>query len=142
MKIQFEAGEGRRFQGGVNYMISDDGSVYAECPVPEGASEDYGYLTMKAAITAAGVQADFWYDGQEDALAQDASADCEVYAEIGEGNQMKWYAVQINREDDWGKGSYNLDEAIAMAKKQKEYYPDTLIAVIENDTCIEEITDF
>lgn len=55
---------------------------------------------------------------------------------------MKWYAVQINREDDWGKGSYNLDEAIAMAKEQKENYPDTLIAVIENDTCIEEIIDF
>lgn len=52
-----------------------------------------------------------------------------------------WYAVQTDREDDWGYGSYDRDEAIRMAKKQKEHYPDTLIAVIENDVCIEEITD-
>lgn len=59
-----------------------------------------------------------------------------------EGKKMKWYAVQINREDDWGTGSYDLDEAIKMAKKMRDEYPETLIAVIENDTCIEEITEF
>ena len=84
MKITFEAGQGRHFEGGVNYMVSEDGRIYAECLVPEGASEDYGYLTMKAEILK---QADadgltFWYDGQEDLLEADASADCEVYTEI------------------------------------------------------------
>ena len=56
-----------------------------------------------------------------------------------------WYAVQKDREDDWGKGSYALEEAKEMAREQKEDYPDTLIAVIaENDDplCIDEITEF
>ena len=39
-----------------------------------------------------------------------------------------WYAVQMNREDnDWGTGSFDLDEAKEMAKK----YPEGLIAVID-----------
>ena len=84
MKITFEAGEGRNFHGGVNYMIAEDGSIYAECKVPEGASEDYGYMTMKNAIMkqADAESLEFWYDGQEDLLEADASADCEVYTEI------------------------------------------------------------
>jgi len=59
-----------------------------------------------------------------------------------------WYAVQTNREDDWGTGSYSLEEAKTMARKQRNAYPDTLIAVIDNTTnpndpfCLEEITDF
>ena len=53
-----------------------------------------------------------------------------------------WYAVQINREDDWGNGSYDLDEAIAMARKQQETYRETLIAVVKNDECIDEIAEF
>ena len=88
MRIQFEAGNGIHFPGSVNYLISDDKSLYAECPVPEGASDDYGYLTMKAAlidaVKAAGGDPDgleFWYDGQENLLAPDAAADCEVYTD-------------------------------------------------------------
>lgn len=54
----------------------------------------------------------------------------------------KWYAVQTSREDDWGTGSYDMFEAIDMARKQRRYYPGTLVAVIENDTCTAEITDF
>lgn len=84
MKITFYAGEGRNFQGGVNYMVSEDGRIYAECLVPEGASDDYGYLTMKAAILkqVSGEGLEFWYDGQEHLLDSDASADCEVYTDI------------------------------------------------------------
>lgn len=52
----------------------------------------------------------------------------------------KWYAVEMNRDDnDWGTGSYDLEEAKEMLKK----YPEGLIAVIEegNDPiCVEEIT--
>lgn len=53
-----------------------------------------------------------------------------------------WYAVLRNREDNWTVGSYNLEEAKQIAAKQKEKYPDTLIAVIERGKCIEEITNF
>ena len=57
-----------------------------------------------------------------------------------------WYAVMTNREDDWGTGSYDLDEAIKMARTQINDYPDTLIAVIDNSSnnpvCVDEITDF
>ena len=57
-----------------------------------------------------------------------------------------WYAVQTNPEDDWGTGSYDLEEAKRMARAQKADHPETLIAVIDNSTpnpvCIEEIRDF
>lgn len=53
-----------------------------------------------------------------------------------------WYAVQRDPEDDWGTGSFDLAEAKRMAARQLPDYPQTLIAVIENDVCIEEITDF
>ena len=85
MKISFEAGEGRNFQGAVNYMKSKDGTVYAEVAVPDGASDDYGYLTMKQAILKQYTGKDtlsFWYDGQEQNLEPDASADAKVYLEI------------------------------------------------------------
>lgn len=60
-----------------------------------------------------------------------------------------WYAVQRDKEDDWGTGSYSKQEAIEMAKKYRDDYPGTLIAVIsEGDNppmtaeCIDLITDF
>lgn len=46
-----------------------------------------------------------------------------------------WYAVQEDREDDWGTGSYDYQEACRMVLEQ-EY---GLIAVIKGDVCIEEI---
>lgn len=53
-----------------------------------------------------------------------------------------WYAVMMNRADnDWGYGSYDLEEAKMMLKEQEE--PDGYIAVIEmgNDPiCVEELT--
>jgi hypothetical protein len=39
-----------------------------------------------------------------------------------------WYAVMMDREDnDWGTGSFDLDEAKTMATK----YPEGYIAVID-----------
>ena len=50
-----------------------------------------------------------------------------------------WYAIQEDDDDnDWGTGSYVYAEAVKMAKEQK----CTIIAVIDGDECIEEITNF
>ena len=52
----------------------------------------------------------------------------------------KWYAVLKDREDnDWGTGSYNLEEAKQMCEDLGE---EAYIAVIEegeDPICIEEI---
>ena len=51
----------------------------------------------------------------------------------------KWYAVMADREDnDWGYGSHDLNEAKQMLKDAEN--EDGYIAVIENDVCIEELT--
>lgn len=51
-----------------------------------------------------------------------------------------WYAVMLDREDnDWSLGSYDRDEAEKIAVKNLDSHPESYIAVIENDTCIEEI---
>lgn len=58
-----------------------------------------------------------------------------------EMENKKWYAVQTDRTDDWGTGSYDYDEAVQMLKEQGY----GLIAVIDegNDPsealCVEEI---
>lgn len=88
MRIQFEAGTSRHGDHGVNFLTSTHSApvlLYAEVPVPDGASEDYGYFALKAEIirqaVASGINPDelsFWYDDQEDRLESDASADCEV----------------------------------------------------------------
>ena len=91
--MQFEKGDGAHFSGEtVNYLINvneiDRYKIYAECPVPDEASDDYGYLTMKNAIVNYFKRENvllpepkfrFWYDGQEDKLAEDANANCDVY---------------------------------------------------------------
>lgn len=48
---------------------------------------------------------------------------------------MKWYAVQENRTDAWDKGSYDYKEAMEMLQE----HGCGLIAVIEDDVCVEEI---
>lgn len=48
---------------------------------------------------------------------------------------MKWYAVQENRNDPWDYGSEDYCIAVEMLREQGH----GLIAVIENDTCVEEI---
>ena len=57
-----------------------------------------------------------------------------------------WYAVMTDLEDtDWGTGSFNKDEAIEMARSNKDIYPDGYIAVIDvstnNPVCTDEIHD-
>ena len=69
---------------------ADDGfKITASVTVPEGASEDYGYLTMKSAIMMEldmreidTEYIDFQYDGQEDSLADDADAEADVLLDI------------------------------------------------------------
>lgn len=86
MKIQFEAGTSRHSNESVNYLIClDDDRLYAETAVPDGASDDYGYMALKAEIlreaAEIGINPDtleFWYDGQDDNLEPDAKADCTV----------------------------------------------------------------
>lgn len=90
MPIQFEAGNGRHFRGNVNFLISKNNSLYAECPVPDGASDDYGYVTMLTALVEAyknvGGDPDNiepWYTTRDERnLNADAWADCEVYTEV------------------------------------------------------------
>ena len=92
MKLQFLAGEGKEF-GSVNYVIgkSPKIDIYGEIEVPGGASDDYGFLAIKAAILQAlekmGKEPELaWpYEGQEDCLAADASAKAPVYVEIDDG---------------------------------------------------------
>lgn len=122
MKIQFEAGTGRHFDN-VNFMIGKvvGIEIYAEVEVPEGTSEDYGYLTMKKAITEAvpGLKVDFWYDRQEQYLAKDASADCEVYLDI----QMHTCEGCIWKDDfDYGhKCPPCIGERITIRKEISKY---------------------
>lgn len=89
--IQFEAGPGMHFEGDVNYLLGqgDGERLYAECRVPEGAEEDYGYMAMKIAliqiIEAHGYKAEdfkWWYDGQEQYLSCDGVEDCEVWTDV------------------------------------------------------------
>ena len=146
IRVQFEAGTSRSGDYGVNYLItapSEDIDLYAEIRVPDGASDDFGYLALKQEILQqaeeAGVDPDrlaFQYDGQEDMLHPDADGTV----------RGPWYAVQRDREDDWNTGSYDREEALEMARKLRADYPDALIAVIDNrgdnPVCVDEITEF
>ncbi len=86
MHFQFEAAGHENILWGQ----ADDGfKITASVTVPEGASEDYGYLAMKSAIMMElDMRAidteyiDFQYDGQEDGLADDADADADVLLDI------------------------------------------------------------
>ena len=58
-----------------------------------------------------------------------------------------WYAaMRDNEDDDWGTGSYDLEEARAMVKHNLDIYPDGYVAVIDESTanpvCIDEIREF
>lgn len=82
MKVTFEAGTGLHYEDCVNFMLTADRKVYAEVEVPEGASEDYGYMELKKAITenyTGSEPLEFWYDGQENQLSADAYVACDVY---------------------------------------------------------------
>lgn len=55
-----------------------------------------------------------------------------------------WYAVMTDSDDtDWGTGSFDKNEALEMALKNADIYPDSYIAVIDDTSaekvCIAEI---
>lgn len=53
--------------------------------------------------------------------------------------ENRWFAAMRDREDsDWGYGSYDLEEAKEMLAGMCT--DDGLIAVIEDDICVEELT--
>ena len=59
-------------------------------------------------------------------------------------NTKIWYAVMMDAyDDDWGKGSFDMDVAIEMVRSNLDLYPDGYIAVINDETgvCIDEIRD-
>lgn len=75
LRFQFEASP----EGNILWAEDSRISVMATVEVPEGASEDYGYIALKKAILEAltpseKISASFWYDGQEANLADDATA--------------------------------------------------------------------
>ena len=89
IKINFYGGEGKRFKN-VNYLISEDGRVYAECNIQnnitEEDAEDYGYLTMKNAIIdeleTKGLDVEIEFPCNDELLDENASVDCDVFVEI------------------------------------------------------------
>ena len=61
--------------------------------------------------------------------------------------EQVWYAVlRANDDNDWGTGSYDYDEALAMAREWREDgWEDAFVAVIDESgsepMCVEEIRD-
>lgn len=93
--IQFEAGTQPNGTA-INYLFcdADNFRIYAEVEVPENASEDYGYITMRKAVEEQlpgyiRKQIRFCYDGQEQYLAEDAEVQIDPYIsiEIGEDSE-------------------------------------------------------
>lgn len=98
-----------------------------------------------------------WKSSERDAIRdefflteEEADATAEILIELeksdrkSEGEKMsdrKWYAVMRDREDDdWGYGSYDIEEAKRMCLDQES--PEAYIAVIaegENPVCVDEI---
>ena len=162
--IQFEAGESRYTESGaVNFMIAQpdsDVDLYAEIAVPDGVSDDYGYLSLKSAILEQandmGIPADaleFWYDGQEDHLEPDAAASDGIRSAADlitkTDNLVEsecWYAVMKDADDtDWGTGSHDRAEAIQKARDLRDCgYDDAYVAIISDGpdpVCIGELHD-
>jgi hypothetical protein len=86
-------------------------------------------------------------DAQKDALpikANSPRAKSEDPGVPSGGNP--WYAVLATSEDDWSKGSFDIDEAKAMAREIRKKHPGAMIAIIDNSLdypfCSDTITDF
>lgn len=59
-------------------------------------------------------------------------------------NKKVWYAVVMDDEDnDHGYGSFDKAEAISMALKMRDAYPDAHVVAVnpEDDFCIDIIRD-
>lgn len=85
-------------------------------------------------------------DDREDLIKEyeltedDADSLCDALKKLEDENRV-WYAVMVSEDDDWGTGSYDLFEARKMRDNYLDAYPDAFIAVIQGDTCIDEIRD-
>lgn len=98
-----------------------------------------------------------WKSSERDAIRdefflteEEADATAEILLELEKSDMKseeekmsdrKWYAVMRDREDDdWGYGSYDIEEAKRMCLDQES--PEAYIAVIaegENPVCVDEI---
>lgn len=126
-----------------------DGMIREHIGTFDGPS-DLSWNDIEAALVRAKISGIFEYHGHN--ITRDVyQAKCSngYLYEVSDYPQAKpgpWYAVQTDPSDDWGTGSYDREEAEAMAREMREDYPDTLIAVIDNSTdqpvCIDEIRDF
>lgn len=151
-EIQFFSGEGRYFTGGVNYLISDDKTIYAECAVPEGATDDYGYLTMKKGIINTlglrGVGTDDieWFYDDDRYLEEDADAECEVFLDIDieeDANLIdnaalieklyKWIGHDVSEAEEDIKHDYLTENTGRDGKDYLWYLDETTNAVIDAD---------
>lgn len=98
-----------------------------------------------------------WKSSERDAIRdefflteEEADATAQILFELEKSDRKseekkmsdrKWYAVMRDREDDdWGYGSYDIEEAKRMCLDQES--PEAYIAVIEegeNPVCVDEI---
>lgn len=85
MNFQFEADA----DGNVLWGEADDGfKIIAKVKVPDGASEDYGYLALKREvlfeldIRELDIEVSFPYDGQEQHLDPDANDGTEIEIDV------------------------------------------------------------
>ena len=127
IRINFEAGTSRNGSHAVNFMMPAPGAnspdLYAEIPVPDGAEDDYGYLTLKQDIlrqaVAQNIPAEalsFWYDGQENLLSP--------AARIGQR------AKSISLDN----GHTFVDSAEAMPEIAARNLWDAVVAAMDDDT--------
>lgn len=50
-----------------------------------------------------------------------------------------WYAVQEENDNDWGYGSYNINEAKEMCNSNEEYVRIAVIEEVVESACIKEL---
>ena len=113
-----------------------------EEPLQRGEADPMTAEEWKAAIKREMVDFDEAFtDEQIGWIVEKLDDDGFVKEEAEEMENKKWYAVQTDRTDDWGTGSYDYDDAVQMLKEQGY----GLIAVIDEGRnpsealCVEEI---
>lgn len=76
-------------------------------------------------------------------MNQDLDTDHETLKTVKTTENNYWYAVQMDAEDnDWGTGSYDYDEAVAMAKRMGGDAQIAVIAEGNDPICVDIITEF
>ena len=80
-----------------------------------------------------------WYEPDYYEVVMENKGRVETVWSPVHGWMKDWYAVQTSSDDDWGTGSYSLEEAIEIAKQTEGA---SLIAVIEmgdDPVCVDEL---